>query len=248
MTILFSLLITISVGLILPITLYLLFNLPIVSSLLFSIGGAMFSFAFSIIGFYLYPVYYADKSKRKLDDEMPFTMGYMSILANSGVSPEKIFTSISTLNSPLAASNEANEIIANINLFGLDIISSLERVSSRTPSLKFKDAIEGIISTIHSGGNLGQFLETKFTVAMKLKKISLKKFADNLSVLSEVYVALLLTGPLILVILVSVMSALGGGDMGFLNPELLLSLLTYLAIPVLGSVFLIILDTVSPKW
>lgn len=208
----------------------------------------MFSFAFSIIGFYLYPVYYADKSKRKLDDEMPFTMGYMSILANSGVSAEKIFTSISTLNSPLAASNEANEIIANINLFGLDIISSLERVSSRTPSLKFKDAIEGIISTIHSGGNLGQFLETKFTVAMKLKKISLKKFADNLSVLSEVYVALHLTGPLILVILVSVMSALGGGDMGFLNPELLLSLLTYLAIPVLGSVFLIILDTVSPKW
>ena len=179
---------------------------------------------------------------------MPFTMGYMSILATSGVSPEKIFTSISTLKSPLAASNEANEIIANINLFGLDIISSLERVSSRTPSLRFKDAIEGVISTIHSGGNLGQFLKTKFNAAMKLKKISLKKFADNLSVLSEVYVALLLTGPLILVILVSVMSALGGGDMGFLNPELLLSLLTYLAIPVLGSVFLIILDTVSPKW
>jgi flagellar protein FlaJ len=83
---------------------------------------------------------------------------------------------------------------------------------------------------------------------MKLKKLSLKKFADNLAVLSEIYVALLLTGPLILVILVSVMSALGGGDMGLLNPELLLSLLTYLAIPVLATIFLIILDTVSPKW
>ena len=83
---------------------------------------------------------------------------------------------------------------------------------------------------------------------MKLKKLSLKKYAGNLSVLSEVYVALLLTGPLILVILVSVMSVLGGGDMGLLNPELLLSLLTYLAIPVLATIFLIILDTISPKW
>ena len=248
LTILSSLIITLTVGVSLPLVLFFLMNMSLLSALLFGFGGALFSFALSIIGFYLYPVYHADKRKRELDDEMPFTMGYMSILATSGVAPEKIFSSISTLNSPLAASTEANEVIANINLFGLDVISSLEKVSARTSSLRFKDALEGIISAIHSGGNLGTYLQAKFKSAMKLKKLSLKKYADNLSVLSEVYVALLLTGPLILVILVSVMSALGGGDMGLLNPELLLSLLTYLAIPVLGTIFLIILDTVSPKW
>jgi flagellar protein FlaJ len=248
LTILFSLIITPLVGVSLPLILLFLVNMSLISALLFGLGGALFSFALSIIGFYLYPVYHADKRKRELDDEMPFTMGYLSILATSGVAPEKIFSSISTLKSPLAASTEANEVIANINLFGLDVISSLEKVSSRTSSLRFKDALEGIISTIHSGGNLGTYLQTKFKYAMKLRKLNLKKYADNLSVLSEVYVALLLTGPLILVILVSVMSVLGGGDMGLLNPELLLSLLTYLAIPVLGTIFLIILDTVSPKW
>lgn len=248
LTILSSLIITLSVGVSLPLIFHLLLNMSLISALLFGFGGTLFSFALSIMGFYFYPVYHADKRKRELDDEMPFTMGYMSILATSGVAPEQIFSSISTLNSPLAASREANEVIANINLFGLDIISSLEKVSTRTSSLRFKDALEGIISTIHSGGNLGIYLQAKFKSAMKLRKLNLKKYADNLSVLSEVYVALLLTGPLILVILVSVMSALGGGDMGLLNPELLLSLLTYLAIPVLGTIFLIILDTVSPKW
>jgi len=248
LTILSSLLITIIVGVFLPITFFFLLNMSFVSALLFGIGGALFSFALSILGFYLYPVYCADKRKRELDDEMPFTVGYMSILATAGVSSEKIFYSISTLNDPLAASTEAKEVITNINLFGLDIISALEKVSSRTSSLRFKDIIEGIISTIHSGGDLGTYLRGKFESAMKLKKLSLKKYSDNLSVLSEVYVALLLTGPLILVILVSVMSALGGSDMGLLNPELLLSLLTYLAIPILGTIFLIILDTVSPKW
>ena len=248
LTILSSLLITFIIGVFLSLTLFFFLNMSFVSALLFGVGGAMFSLALSIFGFYLYPVYCADKRKRELDDEMPFTIGYMSILATAGVSSEKIFSSISTLNDPLAASTEAKEVIANINLFGLDIISALEKVSARTPSLGFRDVIEGIISTIHSGGDLGTYLRTKFKSAMKLKKLSLKRYSDNLSVLSEVYVALLLTGPLILVILVSVMSALGGSDMGLLNPELLLSLLTYLAIPILGKIFLIILDTVSPKW
>ena len=248
LTILSSFLITIIVGVFLPITLFFFLNMSFFSALLFGIGGSLFSFALSVFGFYLYPVYRADKRKRELDDEMPFTVGYMSILATAGVSSEKIFSSLSTLNDPLAASTEAKEVIANISLFGLDIISALEKVSSRTSSLRFKDIIEGIISSIHSGGDLGTYLRGKFNSAMKFKKLSLKKYSDNLSVLSEVYVALLLTGPLILVILVSVMSALGGSDMGLLNPELLLSLLTYLAIPILGTIFLIILDTVSPKW
>ena len=248
LTILSSLLITLSVAVVLPVLLFFVFNVPLGSALLFGFGSALFTCAFTVIGFYLYPVYHADKHKRELDDELPFTTGYMAILANAGVSPEKIFHSLSNLNVPLAASTEAKEVIKNINLFGLDVISALEKTSSRTPSEKFRDTIEGVISTIHTGGNLGRFLRQKFKTAMKLKKLSLKKYSDSLSVLSEVYVALLLTGPLLLVIMVSVMSVLGGGGLGMLGPELLLSLVTYLLIPVCAVIFLIILDSTSPKW
>jgi flagellar protein FlaJ len=248
LTVLSSLLITASVAIVLPVMLVVVSNMALASALLFGFGGALFTWAFTIIGFYLYPVYCADKHKRELDDELPFTSGYMAILASAGVSPEKIFYSLSNLDVPLAASTEAKEVIKNINLFGLDIISALEKTSSRTPSKKFRDTLEGIISTIHTGGNLGGFLREKFRTAMKLKKLNLKKYSDNLSVLSEVYVALLLTGPLLLVIMVSVMSVLGGGGLGLLSPDLLLSLLTYLLIPVCAVIFLIILDSTSPKW
>ena len=248
LTVLASLLISLSVAVVLPVVLFFVSNVPLESAILFGFGGALFTSAFSVIGFYLYPVYCADKHKRELDDELPFTTGYMAILANAGVSPEKIFHSLSNLNVPLAASTEAKEVVKNINLFGLDVISALEKASSRTPSEKFRETIEGIISTIHTGGNLGGFLRQKFKTAMKLKRLSLKKYADSLSVLSEVYVALLLTGPLLLVIMVSVMSVLGGGELGMLSPDLLLSLLTYLLIPVCAVIFLIILDATSPKW
>jgi flagellar protein FlaJ len=248
LTILASFLITLSVAVVLSVLLFFVSNMPIGSALLFGFGGALFTWAFSVIGFYLYPIYRADKHKRELDDELPFTTGYMAILASAGVSPEKIFHSLSALNVPLAASTEAKEVVKNINLFGLDVISALEKASSRTPSEKLRDTIEGIISTIHSGGNLGAFLRVKFKTAMKLKRLNLKKYADSLSVLSEVYVALLLTGPLLLVIMVAVMSVMGGGGLGILSPDLLLSLLTYLGIPVCAVIFLIILDSTSPKW
>lgn len=104
-----------------------------------------------------------------------------------------------------------------------------------------------MISTVHTGGNLGVFLRERFKTAMKLKRMSLKKHFDSLSILSELYAALLLTGSLLLAIMVSVMSVMSGG-LGILSPDLILTLLTYLIIPVCALIFLIILDLVSPKW
>jgi len=247
LTVLASLLVTLSVGVVTSLLL-VVFRLPFSSALLFGVGVALFTSAIAVVGFYLYPVYRADKHKRELDDELPFMTGYMSILAAAGVSPEKMFHSLASLDVPLAASSEAREIVQNVSLFGMDVISALEKASSRTPSQKLRDMIEGMISTIHTGGNLGAFLRERFKTHMKLKRVSLKKYSDSLSVLSEVYVALLLTGPLLLIIMLSVMSVLGGGNLMGLSSELLLSLLTYMGIPVCAVIFLLILDSSSPKW
>src|SRR3990170_6138486 len=129
LTLFASVVITLPVAGAVSILLFFLFNIPLSSAILFGVGSGLFAWAFSIVGFYLYPIYRADKHKRELDDELPFTTGYMSILASAGVSPEKIFQSLSTLNPPLAASNEANEVIKHVSLFGLDVISALEKAS-----------------------------------------------------------------------------------------------------------------------
>jgi len=231
-----------------PSLLIFAFNLPLLPAILFGVGGSLFTFAFSMIGFYVYPVYRADELRRALDDELPFTTGYMTILTSAGVSPEKIFSSLSNLSVPLAVSLEAKNVITDVNLFGLDIISALEEASKRTPSEKFREMLEGFISTIHSGSDLTSYLREKSRQYMKLKRISLRKFSDTLSILSEFYVALLVTGPLLLIIMLAVMAMLGGGSLGVLSPNLLLNMLTYLGIPLGSIIFLIILDAVSPKW
>ncbi|HLE76117.1 MAG TPA: type II secretion system F family protein [Candidatus Bathyarchaeia archaeon] len=248
LTVFATIIATISVAVAVPFLLFLVFHIPFLPAFLFGVGAGLLAGTFSIVGFYFYPIYRADKHKRALDDELPFTTGYMAILASAGVSPEKIFYSLSTLKVPLAASSEARDVIRHINLFGLDVISALEKTSSRTPSEKLRGIIEGIISTMHSGGNLAAYLREKFKTYIKLRKLTLKKFSDTLSVLAEVYVTLLLTAPLLLIIMLSVMSVLGGGSLGGLSSDLLLSLMTYIAIPICAIIFLIILDSTSPKW
>jgi len=231
-----------------PVFLIVLLGISILPAILFGFGGSLFTLAFTTIGFYFYPTYRADCVKRALEDELPFTTGYMAILTSAGVSPEKIFCSLSELSSPLAVSYEAKNVVRDVNLFGADIISALEHASKRTPSKKFREMLEGFISTIHSGGNSTAYLREKSRQYMRLKRIGLKKFTDTLSILSEFYVTLLLTGPLLMVIMLTVMSMLGGGNLGIVSSDLLLSLLTYLGLPLGVLVFLIILDASSPKW
>ena len=231
-----------------PCLLFFILGIPFLPAVLFGAGGSLFTFAFSIIAFYFYPIYRADKLRRELEDELPFTTGYMAILTGAGVSPERVFYSLSNLSVPLAISTEARDVIRNVSLFGQDIISALEEASKQTPSERLRELLEGFISTIHSGSSSTAYLREKSKQYMKLKRISLKKFSDTLSILSEFYVTILLTGPLVLMIMLATMAMLDGGSLGILSPDLLLNLLTYVGIPLGAIMFLIILDAVTPKW
>jgi len=222
-------------------------HFPLFSSLLFGIGASLFAGASTIIGFYVYPIYRADSLKRNLEDGLPFTTGYMAILAGAGVPPDHIFRSLAQVDAPLAVSNEAKTVIRDVELFGFDIFSALESASNRTPSIKFKEMLEGFIATIRSGGSLTKYLMARSRQYMKLKRIAMRRFSDNLGILAEFYVTLCVAGPLIFVVMLAVMAMLGGGGQGLLNPRLLLYLLSYLGIPVGSVVFLIILDAVSPR-
>jgi flagellar protein FlaJ len=248
LTVFSTLIATISVAVFIPVVLGFIFNVPLLAAVLFGVGLGLLAGATSVICFYSYPIYRADKHKREIDDELPFTTGYMAILANAGLSIEKIFQALAALRDPLAASSEAKDVIRHINLFGMDAISALEKTANRTPSEKLKEIIEGIIATTHSGGNLPAYLRERFRNYIKIRKLNLKKYNDTLSILSETYVIMLLTAPLLFVIMLSVMSVLGGNIFGDISSDLLLRIVTYVAIPVCATVFLIIVDAVSPKW
>ena len=71
----------------------------------------------------------ANSRSAALDNELPYIVGYVTILASGGVSP---FTAIKRLASAAnlfpAGAREARRILLDIDLFGKDSISALEKV------------------------------------------------------------------------------------------------------------------------
>lgn len=248
LTLLTSLIATVFTMFLVPSTLHLILQIELFPSLLFGVGGGLLVGAITIICFYIYPVYRADTIKRNLDDSMSFATSYLAILAGAGIPPAKMFWSLSSIPQKSAVVDESRIIVRDVELFGADIITALENASKRTPSKKFKELLEGFIATIHSGGNLMSYLLNRSRQDMKLKHIALRKFSDTLGVLSEFYVTLLVAGPLIFVVMLSVMAMLGGAGFGIMNPTLLLMLLTYIVLPISSAIFIIILDVLTPRW
>lgn len=232
-------------------TMFLMFFIlqtSLFQAFLFSIGVSLLFSAFLVLCFYLYPIYRADKLRREIEDELAFTSGYMAILAGAGIPLERIFYLLAKLPFQSAFSVVARSIVRDINLFGLDVISALKRIYHKISSKVFQELIKGLISMVHSGSNLANYLKQKNKQYISLKKLSLQKFTDTLAILSEFYVALFVAGPLLLMIMLAVMAVMGGSIIGNLGPDILLYILAYVGIPVASIMFLIILDAVSPRW
>ncbi|UCG37539.1 MAG: type II secretion system F family protein [Candidatus Bathyarchaeota archaeon] len=231
-----------------PPMLHLWLKISPFPSFLFGLGFALLAAALTTILFYIYPLFKADIKGRNLDENLAFTAGYFLIMAGSGVPPDRMFRSLSRIPQKLEAINESRMIVRDMDLFGVDTVTAMENASKRTPSRKFKELLEGLIATIHSGGSLSSYLLQRYRQSMKSKRISLRKFSDTLGVLSEIYVTLLVAGPLIFVVMLAVMAMLGGGGLGAFSPVLLLSLLSYIGIPIGSIIFLIVLDALTPRW
>lgn len=242
-----SLLVTSAATILVLAILHFILQLEFFSSLLFGVGSGLMAYVLTIICFYVYPYYRADKIKRSLNDSMGFAASYLAILAGSGVPPDVMFRSLSKIPRKLAIVDESRTIVRDIELFGADMVTALEHASERTTSERFKELLEGFIATIRSGGNLKSYLMIRSRQNIKSKRISLRKFSDTLGILSEFYVTLLVAGPLIFVVMLSVLAMLGGGGLGLMDPTLLLMLLTYIVTPIGSVVFIIILDALSPR-
>jgi hypothetical protein len=81
-----------------------------------------------------------------------------------------------------------------------------------------------------------------------MRLVKMKSFLDNLSVISEVYITFMVAAPLMMIVMLSVMSFLGGGvTFGNLDPRVLLDLLTFVITPVGVLIMILAVDSITPQ-
>jgi len=193
----------------------------------------------------------ADRSS-SLASEVPFAAGYTAVMSTGGISP---YASITRLQSvPLLPNFSKSAKIVDISVRGLgqDPVTALEKMARTTPNAEFKELLLGYASTLRSGGDVVHYLLRRTEILFQERLSSLKRTAENVAQVMEVYMAVTIVLSLgiysvfaISMALSNVMSEAGG--MLFSNP-LTFFLFGYIVMPMFSIVFLWLTDVIQPKY
>jgi flagellar protein FlaJ len=214
--------------------------------LLLGLGLGLLSGAIGFATMYALPGIGADSRKRSMDEELPYSMSHMAVLAAAGLPPERVFRSLAESEDKSVVAEESKMVIRDIDMLGFDVLTALANARERSPSKAFSDFLEGFIAATRSGGDLKKYLMSSAKEIMELRRIAAKQLVDTLGMIAEAYVSVLVVFPLILLIMFSVMGLVGGGIGGF-SVFSIMALVTYAMIPLLAVMMILLLDAMLPK-
>jgi archaeal flagellar protein FlaJ len=169
-------------------------------------------------------------------------VAYMYAMRRGGAQLMTIFSSLSDrANIYGEVALEFRQIVRDADFFGYDVVSAIRHLSETTPSEKLKNFLEDLLSVIESGGDMGEFLNTRVRMYQEEARFEQRQFLNVLSIVAESYVTLFVAGPLFLIIIMVVMGMMGG-------PAVLqLALVTYAIMPIGSLVFILLIDLISIK-
>ena len=200
------------------------FHLSILLILIISFFGMIFTF----FAFYLYPASLIGGKNKKIKLEYPFALVHMSAVAGSGAHPISIFELIAESDDYPELRKEVKKIMNYVNLFGYNLTNALRNVAATTPNPEFKELLNGMMSTIETGGDIKQYLKEKAEDALNTYKLDRKKQVEALATYSEIYTAILIASPLLLLVTLAIINSIGGGFGG-------LSVITIAWLGILGA-------------
>ena len=209
--------------------------------------GILFS-ALAAALLYAYPSMIITSRRRYMEADLPFVVVHMAAVAGSGAHPIAMFNLILSSAEYKGLESEIKKIINYVNLFGYNLTTSLRLVATTTPLKEFSELLSGIVTTVETGGDLKNYLNIKANETMERYKSKREKYVQNLATFSDIYIGFSLVAPMLFFMLLSMINIpiLGGSIAGF-SAGTLGVIGTYVVIPILNIIFLIVLSTITPK-
>ena len=203
----------------------------------------LFSVIFGFFDYYLflrYPGFKAKVRKSGIDTSLPYAVAYMHAMSKGGMNIIDIFKSLSERTHIfMEAAEEVSFIVRDMTFFGFDVMSALYRAGDRTPSQKFKDFIENLMSIIDSGGDITAYFQSRSDQYQNEALEEQKGYLDTLGMVAESYVTTFVAGPLFLITILIVMGISGSGSTKTVE------VVIYLIIPVGSLMFITLLSMIS---
>ncbi|MEM0158395.1 MAG: type II secretion system F family protein [Thermoplasmataceae archaeon] len=148
------------------------------------------------------------RRKRNIDSMLTVAIGFFATLASSEIPIDRIMYELGNNRLYGEISNETRIIWYRARLFGQDILTSIRESIRQSPSEKFADLLQGIITSVNSGGNLKEYFNQKARSIQEETRTAIRHNSDSLGILAESFVTVGVAFPLILLVIVGVVSYL----------------------------------------
>jgi flagellar protein FlaJ len=188
------------------------------------------------------PVVRAKSRGKKIDMHLPYALNFISAMSSAGITPTEVFKSLSKQEIYGEIKEEALWIYRDVSLLGRDIISALKANIERTPSVKFKEFLQGAVVTVQSGGALKPYFMTKADQYMRENRLVQKQQIESLGIMAECYVTAAVAGVLLIIIIIPLLTIISGG-----RDLTIMVIFTVLVIPLIHGGFAVVLSGMSAK-
>jgi len=192
-----------------------------------------------------YPTFVSSNIRTRIEDELPFAVSQMSATASSKVEPSKIFPIMAKVKDYPYFANEIKKVVNQMSIYGYDFTTALKNIAKNSPSEKIAELFNGIATTTKTGGSLEKYLKEKSKDLLADYRLRRRKYSELVGMLSDVYTALLIAAPLVLMLVLTIMSVVGQSIAGLSVTSL--ATIGVIAIIALNIVFLIFIHITQPK-
>ncbi|ADQ67775.1 flagella assembly protein j [Halogeometricum borinquense DSM 11551] len=218
------------------LSVYELFGLVLVSSA--TVGATLAA------GTYVVRWEYLDQRARarrvQIDAALPQTIAFIYALSRSGMPFQKVLATL-TENQHVygEAAREFGVAVNDVQTFGTDLPTALRRMAERTPSQRLDDFTENLTSVLTSGQSLSAFLHEQYDRFQAESEAQQQQYLELLATFAEVYVTVLVAGPLFLITILVVVGLVMQDTLP------LLRVIIYLGLPLASVAFVVYVDSVT---
>ncbi|MBI2452535.1 type II secretion system F family protein [Candidatus Pacearchaeota archaeon] len=210
---------------------------------IFWIPIAMPIIVFSAI--YIYPSTEKKSIGKRIEQELPFAVIHMSSISGSGIAPTEIFKIIGLNREYPYLRKEIRKVLNQINLYGYDLVTSLNNAAKTAPSEKLAELFSGLSTAITSGASLSDFLEKRAETLLLNYRLEREKYTKLVETFLDIYISLVIAAPMIFLLLF-IMMAISGIAVGFTSAQL--TILSVFTIAILNFVFILFLQFKQPAY
>jgi archaeal flagellar protein FlaJ len=218
---------------------------PLIFSIIGSLVLAAIVLGVTFVLWLAYPLLKRRTYKSKLENQLAYSFGILGVLASAGMNMDRLFERIATSESNPVLADLARRFLRNVRVFGLDTETALAEVAEHAPSEAFAKMLGSMAVAQKTTGSIHDLVMFESTRLLQEKKDKLHKTTGSLAVMAELYITLVVVGPIIFIVMMAIFGLLPSSNLP--PPILIINLIVFLGIPVLSVMFVLLLDSVVSK-